>query len=175
MTDGGPGLFADNSINLNQKIEAFLIWSEFKACAFAWVFLFVCLPATNPAQFNSRWPIWVATLRTNRLSVLVINPATNSAQFNSPWPIWVATRSPIMSQNLLPVFSSNPAINPDVNSAVVCRPAQLLPSTLMSVFFAINPAVNPSVSFLPPPALAATRTLILKTKPVSSPAASLAY
>lgn len=134
MSASVPGLFADSLINFDQKIGTFLVWSKLKACTFMRAFLFVCLPATNPAQFNSRWPIWVATLRTKFSLVVGINLATNPAQFNSPWQNWVAIPPLILPPILSLVFLPALAINPDVNPAVVCRPAQLLPSTLMSIF-----------------------------------------
>lgn len=134
MTVNVPRLFANNLSNSDQKSEVFLTWSEFKACVFAWVFLFVCLPATNPAQFNSLWPIWVATLCTKLSLVVGINLATNPAQFNFLWQNWVAIPPLILPPIWSLVFLPALAINPDVNPAVVYRPAQLLPSTLMSIF-----------------------------------------
>lgn len=99
-----------------------------------WVLLFVCLPATNPAQFNSLWPIWVATLRTKLSLVVGINLATNFAQFNSPWQNWVAIPPLILPPILSLVFLPALTINPDVNSAVVRLPPLFFPSPPMSIF-----------------------------------------
>ena len=162
MTVGVPRLFTDNSINLDQKIEAFLIWSEFKAGAFTWVLLFVCLPATNSAQFNSRWPSWVATLRTNRLSVLVITPATNTAQFNSLWPNWVAT----LRTNCLSVLVITPATNSAQFNSRWPSWVATLRTNRLSVLV-ITPATNTAQFNSLWPSWVATRPPILSQNPLS--------